>query len=113
MLIETVLKNGARALEEVYPEVLRGEIKYNLWPEMAHKGISFVLFFLAKTQRRDGIGPNRNTVDQALRPCFFARDSFFLKQIFTQKKLRLFISFDLRNFSVKSAGRELPTRTIF
>jgi len=95
------------------PELQRSEISYNLWPEMAHKGISFVLFFLAKTQRRDGIGPNRNTVDQALRPCFFARDPFFLTQIFTQKKLRLFISFDLRNFSVKSAGRELPTRTIF
>jgi hypothetical protein len=30
MLIETVLKNGARAPEEVYPAVLRGEIKYIL-----------------------------------------------------------------------------------
>ena len=88
MLIETVLKNGARAPEEVYPEVLRGEISYNLWPEMAHNGISFVLFFLAKTQRRAGIGPNRNTVDQALRPYVFARVSFFLTQILTQKKLR-------------------------
>ena len=85
MLIETVLKNGARAPEEVYPEVLRGEISYNLWPEMAHKGISFVLFFLAKTQRRDGIGPNRNAVDQALRPCVFARDTFFFTLIYTEK----------------------------
>jgi hypothetical protein len=45
MLIETAVKNGARAPEEVYPAVLRGEIKYNLWPEMAHKGVSFFLFF--------------------------------------------------------------------
>jgi hypothetical protein len=45
MLIETVIKNGPRAPEEVYPAALRGEIKYNLWPEMAHKGESFFLFF--------------------------------------------------------------------
>ena len=45
MLIETAVKNGARAPEEVYPAALRGEIKYNLWPEMAHKGVSFFLFF--------------------------------------------------------------------
>ena len=45
MLIETAVKNGARAPEEVYPAALRGEIKYNLWPEMAQKGVSFFLFF--------------------------------------------------------------------
>jgi hypothetical protein len=45
MLIETAVKNRARAPEEVYPEVLRGEIRYNLWPEMARKGVLLFLFF--------------------------------------------------------------------
>jgi len=49
MLIETVIKNGARAPEEVYPEVVRGEIKYNLWPEMARKGVLLFLFFLLRS----------------------------------------------------------------
>jgi hypothetical protein len=80
MLIETVIKNGPRAPEEVYPAALRGEINITCcWK----------------------------------RHVKWSYSPFFLTQIFTQKKLRLFISFDLRNFSVKSAGRELSTRTIF
>jgi hypothetical protein len=47
MLIETIIKNGPRAPEEVYPAVLRGEIKYNLLLETARKMVLFSLFSYA------------------------------------------------------------------
>ena len=33
-------------------------------------------FYRANAQRREGIAPNRNAADQALRPCVFARFFF-------------------------------------